>query len=67
VKEVQFTFDILLLEQQRRFKMSGSPSALEARRYSAEELLSLRTFLPALQSVISELNKHPDFGMVFTQ
>jgi hypothetical protein len=46
-------------------KMTPSPSSSNARRYSPDELLYLRSFLPEVSCVVNKLNTHPDIGMVF--
>jgi hypothetical protein len=42
--------------------MGSSSANVEARRYTNEELLRMRTSLPVVNCVIKKLNKHPDIG-----
>jgi hypothetical protein len=44
--------------------MTPSISSTGARRYSADELLGLRSTLSVVNCVVHKLNKHPDIGMV---
>jgi hypothetical protein len=38
------------------------PTASRLRRYSVEEILSLRSSLPVVNCVVRKLNRHPDIG-----
>lgn len=42
--------------------MAASITSLYPRRYSVEEILSLRSSLPVVNCVVRKLNNHPDIG-----
>jgi hypothetical protein len=42
--------------------MASSMSDFNARRYSADELLRMKSELPVVSCVVAKLNKHPDIG-----